>query len=57
MDAVSAFTQGEIEDPVYVEIPPGYRELIPDKYFILLPKTLVYLLYKALYSLKQSAML
>ena len=24
MDAISAFTQGEIEDPVYVEIPPGY---------------------------------
>ena len=58
MDTISAFTQGEIEDPVYIEIPPGYWELIPDKSFtLLLLKTLVCLLYKALYNLKQSAIL
>ena len=59
MDAISAFTQGEIEGPVYVEIPPGYQELILDKSFtsVLPPKTLVCLLYKALYGLKQSVIL
>ena len=59
MDAISAFTQGEIEGPVYIEMPPRYQELIPDKSFTsLLPlKTLVCLLYKALYSLKQSVIL
>ena len=59
MDAVSAFTQGEIDDPIYVEIPPGYANLITDIRLSLplVPGALACRLSKALYGLKQSAML
>jgi len=54
MDAISTFIQGNIKDPIYIKIPPGYITWMPDTLIILLLlRTLACLLFKALYSLKQ----
>src|SRR5882672_11331386 len=58
MDAVLTFTQSDIKDPIYIEMPPGYTTWMPDTPTILPPlKTLACLLFKALYGLKQSVIL
>lgn len=54
MDAVSAFTQGEIGDPVYVEMPQGFHELKGSHQD---SSRKVLLLKKALYGLKTSALI
>jgi hypothetical protein len=57
MDAISAFTQGEIDEPMYVELPPGYPEFAASHHnnTANMPNDAVCLLNKALYGLKQSA--
>jgi hypothetical protein len=55
MDAISAFTQGELDKPMYVELPPGYHDYRTALGQTNAPNDTVCLLNKALYGLKQSA--
>ena len=55
MDAVSAFTQGKLDDLVLVELPLGYSELNPGQAENSKGKVLA--LKKALYGLKQLAII